>query len=218
MQQALANLLPAVFHGREAGAVMKTTVAALAWPRFETHFHSVPPSQLLHPPNKLAPSHDFIIAHMCTTGRPSFGNLDGNTWIRDSENFSRPAPNPALKRAGCVNLGTPEVARRNRSLRTTGPERTLIDSFRQPHLAGGVEELVESAAGHAGLDLDLLQELLELYGTKGLWAAVDGSSTDTAVLSTYPMMSFQASKSTCRARPNTSFARTAGGLSSRGGI
>lgn len=79
---------------------------------------------------------------------------------------------PGLRRAGREDLGTREVARRNRTLRTTGPERTLVDGFRQPHLAGGVDELVESAAGFAVLDLDLLQELLELYDTKNLWAAV----------------------------------------------
>jgi predicted transcriptional regulator of viral defense system len=81
------------------------------------------------------------------------------------------APPPGLRRARRQGLGTREVGRGNRILRTTGPERTLLDGFRQPHLAGGVEELVESAAGFPVLDLELLHELLGLYGTKGLWAA-----------------------------------------------
>jgi predicted transcriptional regulator of viral defense system len=78
---------------------------------------------------------------------------------------------PGLRRAGQEDLGTRNAARGRRTLRITGPERTLVDGLRQPHLAGGVDELVESAAGFTVLDLDLLQELLDLYGTKGLWAA-----------------------------------------------
>jgi hypothetical protein len=54
----------------------------------------------------------------------------------------------------------------------TRPERTLVEGFRRPDLAGGVEELVESAAGFSVLDLDVLEELLGLYDLKVLWAAV----------------------------------------------
>ncbi len=81
------------------------------------------------------------------------------------------APPPGLRRGRREDLGIREVGRGNRILRTTGPERALLDGFRQPHLAGGVEELVESAAGFPVLELELLRELLELYETKGLWAA-----------------------------------------------
>ncbi len=81
------------------------------------------------------------------------------------------APPPGLRRARREDLGTREVGRGQRVLRTAGPERALLDGFRQPHLAGGVEELVESAAGFPVLDLELLCELLELYETKSLWAA-----------------------------------------------
>ncbi len=79
---------------------------------------------------------------------------------------------PVLVRQGLVDLGTRQVDRRGRWLRVTGPERTLVDGFRQPHLAGGLTELVESAAGLGVLDLDLLSTVLEAYRQKALWAAV----------------------------------------------
>jgi hypothetical protein len=53
----------------------------------------------------------------------------------------------------------------------TGPERTLVDGFRQPRWVGGLEELLNSAAGFGVLDLDLLQRLLTAYGQQILWAA-----------------------------------------------
>lgn len=77
----------------------------------------------------------------------------------------------ALERAGKQQLGSRTTDRSGKTLRFTGPERTLIDGFRQPHLTGGVEELVESAAGFPVLDLELLQEILAAYGSKSLWAA-----------------------------------------------
>ena len=77
----------------------------------------------------------------------------------------------ALRRTGRQELGTREVERSGRVLRVTGPERTLVDGFRQPKWAGGLEELVESAAGFGVLDLDLLQDVLEAFGQSVLWAA-----------------------------------------------
>jgi hypothetical protein len=56
-------------------------------------------------------------------------------------------------------------------LRTTGPERTLVEGFRRPSLAGGLEELVQSASGFATLDLDLLEKVLRGYAIANLWAA-----------------------------------------------
>lgn len=70
------------------------------------------------------------------------------------------------------NLGTRKVERRGRLLRTTGPERTLVEGFRRPTLAGGLEELVLSAGGYPTLDLDLLEKVLRLYEVRNLWAAV----------------------------------------------
>lgn len=67
--------------------------------------------------------------------------------------------------------GTRKLDREGTALCVTGPERTLLDGFRQPRLAGGLGELVESAAGFGVLDLDLLLELLALYDQRVLWAA-----------------------------------------------
>jgi hypothetical protein len=69
-------------------------------------------------------------------------------------------------------LGTMRVERHGKLLRTTGPERTLVEGFRRPALAGGPEDLVRSASGFPTLDLDLLGNLLHEYGIANLWAAV----------------------------------------------
>jgi hypothetical protein len=61
--------------------------------------------------------------------------------------------------------------RRGRTLRLTGPERTLVDGFAAPWWVGGLDELVESAAGFRDLDLDLLDAYLELFDRRVLDAA-----------------------------------------------
>lgn len=68
-------------------------------------------------------------------------------------------------------VGTVRIERQGRMLRTTGPERTLVEGFRRPALAGGLEELVNSASGFATLDLDLLEDILQRYAVASLWAA-----------------------------------------------
>jgi len=68
-------------------------------------------------------------------------------------------------------FGTRMVERRGWMLRSTGPERTLVEGFRQPPLAGGLEELVRSGAGFPTLDLELLLEVLRRYDVRNLWAA-----------------------------------------------
>ena len=80
-------------------------------------------------------------------------------------------PQP-LVRQQATELGTRSIRRLDRELRVTGPERTLIDGFRQPDLVGGLAEFVESAAGFSVLELPLLFELLDIFGQKVLWAAV----------------------------------------------
>ncbi len=93
-------------------------------------------------------------------------------WEFDGSSI-RAVPHPtALARCAMTELGTRRVERRGSIVRTTGPERTLIEGFRQPSLVGGVSELVASAAGFATLDIDLLAKLLELYAIRRLWAAV----------------------------------------------
>lgn len=69
------------------------------------------------------------------------------------------------------SLGTRQVEYRGKLVKATGPERTLVEGFRQPDRVGGLAELIESASGFAVLDLALLDDILECYGTAKLWAA-----------------------------------------------
>lgn len=80
-------------------------------------------------------------------------------------------PVPIQAAAG-EQLGTLRVERQGRLLRTTGPERTLVEGFRRPALVGGLEELVRSASGFSTLDLDLIEKVLQAYAIANLWAAV----------------------------------------------
>jgi len=76
-----------------------------------------------------------------------------------------------LTRRRLTKLGTRTVHRLDRPLTVAGPERTLLEGFRDADLVGGLEELLESAAGFPVLDLKLLLRLLEAYDEKTLWAA-----------------------------------------------
>ena len=78
----------------------------------------------------------------------------------------------ALERKGLRELGVRRSDRRGRRVTYTGPERTLVEGFRQPRWIGGPEELVESASGFPVLELDLLERVLEAYDQRNLWAAV----------------------------------------------
>jgi len=79
---------------------------------------------------------------------------------------------PGLRKRNVRHLGARRTVREGRTLWTAGPERTLLDGFRQPRLVGGLTELVESARGFGVLDLELLNQLLAAYGQKILYAAV----------------------------------------------
>jgi predicted transcriptional regulator of viral defense system len=79
-------------------------------------------------------------------------------------------PEP-LRRGGRERLGLRETRRLGRTVSFTGPERTLIEGLRRPERAGGLAELVESAAGFASLDFELLVAVLEAYGERALWGA-----------------------------------------------
>jgi predicted transcriptional regulator of viral defense system len=68
-------------------------------------------------------------------------------------------------------IGTRRIERQGRLLEVTGPERTLVEGFIRPSLAGGLEELVNSAAGFTTLDIELLEEILRRYDMSKLWAA-----------------------------------------------
>lgn len=77
-----------------------------------------------------------------------------------------------LRSTASEQLGTLRAERQGKLLLTTGPERTLVDGFRRPTLAGGLEELVRSASGFSTLDLALLERILRTYAIANLWAAV----------------------------------------------
>jgi predicted transcriptional regulator of viral defense system len=80
---------------------------------------------------------------------------------------------PRLNRSNLPDdIGTQRVERRGKVLRTTGPERTLVEGFRRPALVGGLEELIDSAIGFPTLSLSQLEEILRLYNVARLWAAV----------------------------------------------
>ena len=82
-------------------------------------------------------------------------------------------PHPAqLARRGGTDLGVRNVPYLDTTLRVTGPERTLVDAFRQLRLVGGLEEFISSAGGFASLDLDLLHRVLRAYDLRVLYAAV----------------------------------------------
>lgn len=81
------------------------------------------------------------------------------------------APPVALQRKEAFGTEVVAVRREGRSLRLTSRERTLLECLRQPHLAGGLEEVVESAAGFPSLDLSSLRRVLALYDQRALWAA-----------------------------------------------
>jgi len=90
----------------------------------------------------------------------------GNTRIRF---FAAPR---RLEQKGALEEGLLSFQREGRTVRATGPERTLVEGFRQPHWVGGLEELLQSAAGFGVLDFSLLMRILEAYGEKTLWALV----------------------------------------------
>jgi len=79
-------------------------------------------------------------------------------------------PGP-MRTAPCRKLGLRKVEYRGKLFQTTGPERTLVEGFRRPGEAGGLQELVKSAGGFSVLDLELLKEILHCYKIANLWAA-----------------------------------------------
>jgi len=81
-------------------------------------------------------------------------------------------PPPPLRGGHKRSLGLRAVDRAGRVLSVTGPERTLVDGFRQPRLVGGLPELFDSAMGFPVLDLPLLERLLGVYDQRHLYGAV----------------------------------------------
>lgn len=82
-----------------------------------------------------------------------------------------PHPQPLMRR-GLAEIGTIELPGDTRSVRGTGPERTLVEGFRNPSRVGGIAELLESAAGIPLLRFPVLEAVLEAYDQRSLWAAL----------------------------------------------
>jgi predicted transcriptional regulator of viral defense system len=90
--------------------------------------------------------------------------VDGREWP------AVPHPVPLVRKRR-IEFGVMQLDRRGEVIRLTGPERTLVDGFAAPWWVGGLEELVESAAGFRDLDLDLLNAYLKLLDRRVLDAA-----------------------------------------------
>jgi predicted transcriptional regulator of viral defense system len=78
----------------------------------------------------------------------------------------------ALRRSGEERIGTRQTQRMGRAVVHTGPERVLVEGFSHPDLVGGLDEVVQSAAGFGVLDLELMERILESFGQRSLWACV----------------------------------------------
>lgn len=105
--------------------------------------------------------------NQCTvyTARRRKPILSGGAAIRFLEH-----PDP-MRKGTSGKFATQRVERRRKMLEVTSPERTLVEGFRRPTLAGGLEEFVQSAGGFPTLDLELLDEILSRYSLAILWAA-----------------------------------------------
>jgi hypothetical protein len=105
------------------------------------------------------------IWHVCTLytarrRRPLHLDYDKIEFLND--------PSPLPDR----HLGTETVEYDGKLLETTGPERTLVEGLLRPGRVGGIEEYINSVGGLSAPKLDLIEEILKLYNTKHLYAAV----------------------------------------------
>lgn len=91
-------------------------------------------------------------------------------WFGDNEIRFLSFPK-AIREFKARDIGTVRVERRGKWLTTTGAERTLAEGFRNLHYVGGIEELLVSAGGFPVLELDLLQQILNIYDSLRIWAA-----------------------------------------------
>jgi hypothetical protein len=57
-------------------------------------------------------------------------------------------------------------------LLSTGPELTIIEGFRYPSRVGGIEELVNSAEAFRRLDLGEIEDLLDKFNMRKVYAGV----------------------------------------------
>ncbi len=77
-----------------------------------------------------------------------------------------------LQVGGKQLLGVVSLPYRMVTVNVAGPERALVEGFRQPRLVGGLEELVESAGGFPSLDFEMLRMILSVFDQKALYSAV----------------------------------------------
>ncbi len=110
-------------------------------------------------------------AHSVSSDTAVFTTARRNAILVGSIKVRFLAPPKPLSTPRLMLVGTRQVDHRGRLVRCTGPERTLLEGFRRPGLAGGAEELVVSSAGFPTLDLALLEEILQRYQVATLWAA-----------------------------------------------
>jgi len=100
-----------------------------------------------------------------TSGRRANLDLEGVSFSA----FASPAP---LARRGNSRLGVESGDRLGRAVQLTGRERTLVDGFWMPGRAGGLEELVRSAAGFPVLNFELTLNVLDAYASPKLYSCV----------------------------------------------
>lgn len=81
-------------------------------------------------------------------------------------------PAGALERDQLLLRWTTSTTRGGRHITMTSPERLLVEGVRTLRWVGGVDELFESAQGFSSLNLGELWELLSLYNSPRLWAAL----------------------------------------------
>lgn len=79
-------------------------------------------------------------------------------------------PPRALRAKRSESFGVETRERLGVKIRVTGPERTLVDCFAAPRYAGGLEEVMESAASIPVLDLEALGAYLDLLDERRLFA------------------------------------------------
>lgn len=99
-----------------------------------------------------------------------FERLTFVTWTKakpfhfEGRQFSPVRPRAALARAGLKHGWIDELDRSGVEVRVTSLERTVVDVFDRPELAGGVEEVWRSCAAVPALDLKELERYLLLLG------------------------------------------------------
>lgn len=102
----------------------------------------------------------------------AYSTLRRSTFRVRSVEYKVVVPPSALVKTGQLGLGVTKATRGNLSVQHLQLERCIVDGFDRPRLFGGVVELVKSLDGARLLDLNLLNQLLDLYESRTLFGAV----------------------------------------------